>query len=725
MKQYQVSTIGSLFVITVPLLFQNCSKVDFSSNSFKPDTTNTITGTLTSDVSVKITKAPKALEAQNAAAFEFEGQVSDGSPIKKYSCKVDGKDIDPCTSSLALSALGDGNHKFEVTAFDQNDKSSAPASHDWIVDTVGPIVTIVSGPKKITNQKNATLVYTINDGVGSGVGSLNCTIDGVAISNCDSVTLKKDFINLPDGSRIFTIQAIDKAGNKSNVAKHDWLIDSVLPTLVFTMKPGNLYSTKNIKFSFEAKDEGSGVEAIKCKIDNGTLKVCTTSDFYTLDDNKHSFYAVAYDFAGNESLPLTHDLQVDSNPPTVTITDHPNVNANSKDAKFGFVGNDGTGSGIYKYQCKLDATVDYSDCTSPINYSNLTEGDHDFYVLAIDNANHASTPATWKWKVDVTPPKINFTKTPSNPTTDITALFQYTISENGSGVDTFKCTLDGKDYSCPTLGMVSITNLSTTNHSFTVTATDKSGNQGSSTYSWAVQGSAPPPLVTTPGVVTILLALGDKDNLPNPTVDQVSARTVAEKMVQYASPVQNPKVLVVLDSNHNGESPDDFPNLYNNLLINYKPDHMEEPASGLTAAHIANYDVVWLVNPGYEMGSLQTKNTLKAFKGGVILSGDDMTQGKGFNNSDLTGLTYVDNGTNTVCGGTQYQIDDNVNAATYTVTLDGAKFPDLVPNHVSFSYGNDIDNSTARAELEVLAYAKASPGACTDKRPVIARYPKK
>lgn len=234
----------------------------------------------------------------------------------------------------------------------------------------------------------------------------------------------------------------------------------------------------------------------------------------------------------------------------------------------------------------------------------------------------------------------------------------------------------------------------------------------------------PPPLVDKPGVVTILLAFGDSDNLPNPTVDQVSAQLVAEKMVQYASPVEKPKILVVLDNNHNGESPLDFQNLWQNLLYRYTPNHINEPSGGLTANDVAGYDVIWLVNPGHPMGSQTTYNTLKNFAGGVVLSGDDMAAGAGFNTSDLTGLTLVDNGVKVTCGNQTYDINNNQFPNSYIVSLDPTYFPDLGGTHLSFTYGNDIDNTTVKSGVEVLVWAKPNPMDCTQKRAVVVRYPK-
>jgi TolB protein len=60
-------------------------------------------------------------------------------------------------------------------------------------------------------------------------------------------------------------------------------------------------------------------------------------------------------------------------------------------------------SDVSKFQCSLD-NADLQDCTSPISYSNLEEGEHTFRVIAIDAAGNADpTPAVYLWTVQITP----------------------------------------------------------------------------------------------------------------------------------------------------------------------------------------------------------------------------------------------------------------------------------------------------------------------------------
>ena len=59
------------------------------------------------------------------------------------------------------------------------------------------------------------------------------------------------------------------------------------------------------------------------------------------------------------------------------------------------------------------------------------------------------------------------------------------------------------------------------------------------------------PVVLKPGVVTILLALGDIAQ-ESVVINEESSKLIAQNAVKFASPVKNPKILVVKDFNHSG-----------------------------------------------------------------------------------------------------------------------------------------------------------------------------
>lgn len=229
------------------------------------------------------------------------------------------------------------------------------------------------------------------------------------------------------------------------------------------------------------------------------------------------------------------------------------------------------------------------------------------------------------------------------------------------------------------------------------------------------------PLTDKPAVTTILMALGDEAN-DQLVVNGASAQLIAETIVRYTSPKMNPRILVVRDLKFNGEDPEDTTYVTDELLKRYTIVYQDEPIGGLTAKDLDGFDIIWFNNPGHPMSSKVTRDTLIAFPGGVIIQGDDLSQGVGFKLTELTGLNYIDNGAEVVCGGKSYVHNNNV-GEKYRVNLSALKFPQANDMAINFQYGNDIDlTSIAANKVEVMAVAKGGPSDCTQERPAIVRY---
>lgn len=231
------------------------------------------------------------------------------------------------------------------------------------------------------------------------------------------------------------------------------------------------------------------------------------------------------------------------------------------------------------------------------------------------------------------------------------------------------------------------------------------------------------PLTSKIAVTTILIALGDEAN-SQLVVNGASSQLIAETVVRYTSPVNNPKILLVNDFSNGGESPEDTTYVRNVLLGRYNVDFIQDSSAGLTDDDVKGYDLIWFNNPGHPMGSSQTLEVLKRFPGAIVMQGDDLTRGNGFFTEELTGLRFIDNGTSVTCNGTSYAHDNNL-GEQFRVTLDPSKIPGADNSTINFRYGNDIDNSEiVRSDLEVLAVAQGGPAECTELRPAIVRYTK-
>ncbi len=220
--------------------------------------------------------------------------------------------------------------------------------------------------------------------------------------------------------------------------------------------------------------------------------------------------------------------------------------------------------------------------------------------------------------------------------------------------------------------------------------------------------------------------------LSNPGIELDLAQTLAVNAVTWASPVAEPRVLVVKDDDHHGEFEEDAAYVYE-LLRDAALDveFIDEPRHGISDADVAGFDVVWLSNPGHPPDDRATLDTLARFAangGGYILQGDDFTRMSGDSAVSMaahTGLVHESNGTR-FC---ERNIDNNRSSRSYRVQLDSAEHPLLVGiSGQEFLYGDDIDISTpAGAGEEVLAWADGVDADgevfCQRRIPVIVALP--
>ena len=284
---------------------------------------------------------------------------------------------------------------------------------------------------------------------------------------------------------------------------------------------GSTVTGSNVSFAFSSSEVGS---SFQCSIDGALYASCTSSKSYTqLADGSHTFQVKATDAAGNtDATPAFRTWTVDTAAPNTTIDSKPAALTNSTSASFGFSSNE-NGSG---FECKLDSG-NFESCTSPQNYSNLSEGSHTFSVRATDVAGNVdATLDSYSWTVDTNAaPDTTIDSGPSGTITVDSATFAFTSSEAGA---TFECSLDGAAYSACTSPQ-SFTSLAVGQHTFSVGAMDAAGDTDATpaTRTWTVE-APPPPSDTVTGAlvkwqpVTITFtgpSSTETSSSPNPFLD--------------------------------------------------------------------------------------------------------------------------------------------------------------------------------------------------------------
>lgn len=192
---------------------------------------------------------------------------------------------------------------------------------------------------------------------------------------------------------------------------------------------------------------------------------------------------------------------------------------------------------------------------------------------------------------------------------------------------------------------------------------------------------------------------------PDPArgMTRLQAKTLANNAVNWVNPNllgdPDPRILIVLDNNNQGEDTLDAP--YIEALLSEmgftQVDRIVEPAGGLLPADLVGYKVVWMVNPGFPPDSDNSRDALENFRlngGGLIVSGDDMVQSQELSpsnqNNPFSFLNFLgDNGTS-ACG----ESTDNWAGSDYLVEFAATSTHPLLDGLAgqSFPYGNDLDD---------------------------------
>jgi hypothetical protein len=423
-------------------------------------TSNALTFTIDADTTApdtNITENPSNPTNSASASFSFTSTETGTS----FQCRLDGASFAACTSPQTYGNLLNGIHTFEVRATDAaNNTDLTPASYTWTVDTIAPDTNITATPSNPSNSTTASFSFTANE-TGS---TFQCQLDGAGFTTCSS---PQNYSNLSSATHTFEVRAIDTVGNVgATPTSYTWTIDAVAPDTSITSNPPNPTNSSSASFGFTSTETGS---TFQCQLDGAGFTTCSNPQNYSnLSSATHTFEVRAVDPVGNiDSTPASFTWTVDAVAPETNVTATPSNPSNSSSASFGFTSNE-PGS---TFQCQLDGTG-FASCSSPWNYTNLTNGPHTFEVRAIDASNNTDpTPASYPWTVDTIAPETNITSAPPNPSNSRNASFTFTSTEPGS----FQCLLDGG-------GFVTCTNpqtyagLAEGSHTFQLRSIDQAGN---------------------------------------------------------------------------------------------------------------------------------------------------------------------------------------------------------------------------------------------------------
>ena len=268
----------------------------------------------------------------------------------------------------------------------------------------------------------------------------------------------------------------------SNAARLEIIrTDYSAPDTIIASAPSGSTSSSAV-FEFSGSDDFTQPDRLsfQCRLDDGAPFACPSrAEIANLAMGKHTLEVRAVDQAGNiDPTPATHSWEVWSPLTDTVVLSGPANNSSTREtaATFTFTGSDDqTPPERLSFECSLD-TINFTPCSNPQTYSNLTSMGHFFRVRSKnEQGNVDATPASVLWYVDLIPPRTQIQGGPAGRETRTTATLVFTSTDNFNLPRTYECKLDDGPYTPCTSPKV-YTGLGTGSHTFWVRARDAAGN---------------------------------------------------------------------------------------------------------------------------------------------------------------------------------------------------------------------------------------------------------
>jgi hypothetical protein len=384
------------------------------------------------------------------------------------------------SESVDLNDLADGPHSFSVRATVEDSDASDVETRTWNVDATPPPAPTLTGPGATTGP-NASLAFADAE---AGV-TLECQLDGTAWTACAS---PKSLTALASGAHTFNVRATDGYGNVSFPTTVTWNVAAIalLPTPALSAPTATTGKKVTISFTDSAPEV-----TFECHLDGDAWAACASPQtFKKLASGPHTVEVRARNAAGNLSAVSSVSWNVNATgPPAPTIS---GAVTTGSSAAWTFADSEATAT----IECRVDGAA-FTACSNARTFTDLTDGQHTIDARARNTLGNVSPITSRTWAVDATPPPA---PTVTGGPLGTSAAFAVSDAEAGATVE---CRLDSAAFaSCS--GVVTLTNLSTGQHTFEVRARDAYGNVSSSTLrSWSAGPLPPPaPTVTGPGATT-------------------------------------------------------------------------------------------------------------------------------------------------------------------------------------------------------------------------------
>ncbi len=260
----------------------------------------------------------------------------------------------------SIACGGNGTLTFvAVDGWSRSDPTAA--SKVAVTNTVKPPVAAIANPLDTTTIRPSGLLSLTGSATSPQEGSLSgqalkWTVSGPGLPSILIGTGNRLDVHAPGGGAwpagtlTVTLTATDSGGRTATDVKHV-TVDGVGPSATLGSTPSDP-GPSTATFTFTAADptDPASDVTVLCGLDSGPLAPCASpASFSNLADGEHSFWLVAFDDAGNQSV-KTYAWTVDATGPGTAASTSPALNSagwtTAPDLTVTLAADDGSGSGV-------------------------------------------------------------------------------------------------------------------------------------------------------------------------------------------------------------------------------------------------------------------------------------------------------------------------------------------------------------------------------------------
>lgn len=408
-----------------------------------------------------------------AATFGF----SSSEPGSTFECSTDGAEFAACASPHEITGLSDGPHTFSVRAIDLPGNVSEPVTRTFSVVTTGPVIEITATPAAISGSGTAEFTFSASEPLSAA----ECEWDDSGWEPCVSPMTRS---GLSDGPHTFRVRGTDELGNVGDPVIHEWVVETIAPTVTITARPEHQTSEPNAWFSFTSDNPSASFE---CRLnpwpDSPWLPCVSGIGFENLPDGTHGFEVRAVGQGAGPGTAAQVIWRIDTVAPRLGLHDAPASPTTLTSATFRFEMNkDG-----FTFTCQLDDGA-AEPCSSPVTFPALAAGDHSLLIRALDGDGEVVDSVHHGWKILADLPLATITSAPAGTVSSHSSAVRFRADQEEA---VFECrTGEGAWSECSSPASV----VTTTDGpvAFSVRAKLPGEEPGAaSTLEWTVDATAP------------------------------------------------------------------------------------------------------------------------------------------------------------------------------------------------------------------------------------------